>query len=125
MKQSYSRTIYLSGEENKKLLERCDKILEREQWSFNRLIQEALKEYEVRHGLGNNSFQLDTFGITWTKALSVNKCGFKNCRKFAVGVGVYNPKNQTFGLCNEHFKIAKNNSKIWSNLKLPGADAQK
>lgn len=116
----FTRNLYLTGEENKKLLDRCDKILQREKWSFNRLVQEALKEYEVRHGAGNNSFQLDTFGITWTKVQSVDKCCFKNCGKLAVGVGLFVPKNQTFGLCGEHFKAAQSNRKIWSNLKGAG-----
>jgi hypothetical protein len=119
MKPVFTRQIYLSGQDSLNLINRCDKILERENWSFNKLVEEALKEYEVRHGFGNNSFQLDTFGITWTKAKAVSKCGFKSCDKLAIGVGLFVPKKQTVGLCKEHFLLAQGNPKIWADLKYP------
>ncbi len=118
MKAVFTRQIYLSGEENLNLIERCQKIIEREKgWSFNTLVAEALKEYEGRHGEGNNSFQLDKFGITWTKAKSMDKCVFKNCGLLAVGSGLFVPQNQTVGLCGQHFRLAQSNPKLWSNLK--------
>ncbi len=117
MKLSYSRQLYFSGQESLDLLARCEKILEREKnWSFNKLVEEALKEYEVRHGNGNNSFQLDKFGITWTTAQSTSKCGFNGCGNLAVGVGLYKPKKQTLGLCRKHFMLVSDNP-LWSAVK--------
>jgi len=100
------------------LLERCQKIMDREKWSFNKFAEEAFKEYELRHGAGNSSFQLDKFGITWTKAQSIDKCCFRGCGKLAVGVGLYVPKKQTFGLCAVHFGLVKQSSS-WADLKCP------
>ena len=122
-KYVFTQGLYLSGEESREIISKCQVILDREKWSFNMLVKEALKEYEVRHGLGNNSFQLDKYGITWTKAQSMDKCGFRDCSKLAVGSGLFIPKNQIFGLCPEHFKVASGNSKVWSNLKYPKSDS--
>lgn len=119
VKQTYTRTLRLSGDDLEQILNIANFIMKREGWSFDIYIKNAMKEYNVRHGQGNNSFQLDTFGFTWTKAVSMNKCGFKNCDKAAVGVGLFKPKNQTFGLCAEHFTSAKENPHIWTNLKFP------
>lgn len=120
IKEIFTYGLYLSGEGTNSLITQCHKIMERERegkLSFNQLVRDALSEYVVRHGPGNNSFTLDKFGITWTKAQSVNKCGFNNCDKQTVGVGLFVPKNQTFGLCRDHFYAAQNNPKIWSGLK--------
>jgi hypothetical protein len=68
--------------------------------------------------LGNCSFQLDKFGVTWTKAKSVNRCGFAGCTALAVGVGVYKPRNQVMGLCRLHFGAAQSNSGLWTDLRL-------
>jgi hypothetical protein len=119
VKQTYTRTLRLSGEDLDQELGIADFIMKREGWSFDIYIKNAMKEYNLRHGQGNNSFQLDTFGVTWTKAKSVSKCCFKNCGKNAIGVGLYVPKKQTLGLCAEHFLLAKGNSKIWADLKYP------
>jgi len=121
---SITFTVKFSGKDNIELLERCDKIVQRERgnqpkFSRNKLIIDAVKEYEIRHGNGNNSFQLDKFGITWTKAQSTGKCGFTECSKPSIGTGLFTPKNQTMGLCSFHLKVAKSNPKVWSNLKCP------
>jgi hypothetical protein len=117
LKQVYSRHLYLSSEGTLELIEKCEKIMTREKWSFNRLVEEALKEYEQRHGAGNNSFQLDQFGITWTSAKSVSHCCFRNCEKLAEGTGLFVPRKQTLGLCSEHGDIVKSQPLVWRDLK--------
>jgi len=119
VKQTYTRTVRLSGEDLDQLLSEVDFIMKREGWSFDVYLKNTMKEYNLRHGSGNNSFQLDTFGVTWTKAVSVSKCGFKNCGKPAIGVGLYVPKKQTLGLCAGHFASAKANPHVWADLKFP------
>jgi len=118
-KQIYSRHLYLSGEGTLDLITKCEKIAAREKWSFNKLIEEALKEYEQRHGAGNQSFQLDKYGITWTTAKSVSHCCFSRCKKLAVGTGLFVPKKQTLGLCREHGKAVQNQPTVWRDLKFP------
>lgn len=117
-KEIYIRTIRLKHDKLKQILAEAEAIMKRENWSFDQLTAEALLEYNVRHGAGNNSFQLDTFGVTWTRAQSVNKCGFAKCTEIAVGVGLYKPKNQTLGLCRGHFQAAKANPRLWMELKI-------
>ncbi len=124
VKQTYTRTLRLSGDDLDQELSTADFIMKREGWSFDIYIKNAMKEYNLRHGPGNNSFQLDKFGVTWSKAVSVSKCGFKNCGEPAIGIGLFTPKNQTFGLCAMHFKAAKSNPGVWTNLKFP-KDQQK
>jgi hypothetical protein len=115
----YSRHLYLTGEGTNQLISVCEAIMTREKISFNQLVRNALISYTTLHGDQNKNFTLDKFGVTWTTAVSMNKCGFKNCDKMAVGVGLFKPKNQTFGLCAEHFTSAKENPHIWINLKFP------
>lgn len=115
----YQRSWHTKGEGTYNLIEQGEAICAREKISFNQLLRDALSEYVVRHGAGNNSFQLDKFGVTWTKAQSVDKCGFVNCESLAVGVGLFTPKNQTLGLCQKHYYVALSNSKVWKDLKMP------
>jgi hypothetical protein len=106
VKQTYTRTLRLSGEDLDQELGTADFIMKREGWSFDVYIKNAMKEYNQRHGTGNNSFQLDKFGITWTKAQSVSKCGFarhpKGVSDLAVMTALYKPKNQVMGVCSFH-----------------------
>ena len=79
MKLVFTRQIYFSDEDTIKVIEEGMKIAKRERWSFNRLIGESLKEFVERHKEGNVSFQLDKFGVTWTKALSVKGREKRKC----------------------------------------------
>lgn len=117
--EKYETTFRAKGEGTYRLIEQLEQICKREGWSLNVGIRKAIEEYVVRHGAGNNSFQLDKFGVTWTKAQSVGKCGFVNCKEVAVGVGLYKPQNQTLGLCRKHFFAAQANSYLWADLKMP------
>lgn len=121
-KEIYIRTIRLKHEKLKQLLAEAEAIMTREGWSFDEYLANAILDYNVRHGAGNNSFQLDKFGVTWTKAESVAKCGFKGCRELAVGVALYLPRKQTLGVCRAHGEVVRQQinvgSKMWANLKL-------
>lgn len=123
MREVFTRGLYISKEGISNLISKCEVIMKRENWSFNDLVFEALTEYEVRHGVGNNSFQLDKFGITWTKAVSMNKCVFKGCDKPAIASALCVPKKQTVGVCALHLNhvrdSAKSNPHLWSDVKFP------
>jgi hypothetical protein len=104
MKPVFTRQIYWSGDNPLELVIKAEEIMEREQWSFNRIMLEALGEYVHRHEEGNVSFQLDKFGITWTKAESVDQKE-KHCR-FCESKTVYARavKNGIrIFLCKDHF----------------------
>ena len=73
MKPVFTRQLYLSGQGNVDLMGEAEKIMVREQWSFNKFIEESVKEFVRRHKEGNVSFQLDKFGVSWTKAVSIDK----------------------------------------------------
>jgi len=73
----------------------------REGWSFNKLMFEALTEYVKRHKEGNVSFQLDKYGITWTKARAVDKCA--DCGSpDVVAIGI--TEKEALPLCNKDFE---------------------
>ena len=114
----YRTTFATRGDGTYSLIEQAEAICKRESISFNQILRKALEEYVVRHGAGNNSFQLDKFGITWTKAQSVDKCGFKGCDCLAVGVALFVPHKQTYGLCKTHLAQAQLNSKMWADVRL-------
>ena len=107
MKPTFTRQLYWSGKEALKLVPEIEKIMKREQWSFNKFLLEASKEYEKRHREGNVSFQLDKFGVTWTKAESVNKkfCGVHGCNGQATGFGLYLKTGERYALCKAHYRL--------------------
>lgn len=127
MKPIFTRQLYWSGEDAIKLVQEAEKIMTRERWSFNRILQEALIEYVKRHKEGNVSFQLDTFGVTWTKAKSVNadlksltlgSCGFKGCQKEAVVRAVFLQTGKEYNLCRFHLQETKSTQWQRKNWKI-------
>jgi hypothetical protein len=114
------------GEGTYTLITQSEEIAKRESISLNQLIRQAVEEYVQRHGAGNNSFQLDKFGITWTKAVSVTKCGFKDCGKTAVGTALYLRTKQTIGLCSVHFTLCQSQGKdLYTDMKWIDTSNQK
>jgi hypothetical protein len=97
----------IRGEGTYTLITQGEEIAKREGISLNQLIRQAVEEYVQRHGAGNNSFQLDKFGITWTKAVSVSKCCFKDCKGVAVGIGLRRDICQTVAFCAKHFVLVQ------------------
>ncbi|MGD6850777.1 MAG: hypothetical protein ACQCN6_01805 [Candidatus Bathyarchaeia archaeon] len=122
-KEIYIRTIRLKHEKLKQLLAEAEAIMKREGWGFDEYLANSMLEYNLRHGAGNNSFPLDKFGVTWTKAESTGKCCFTGCRELSVGVALYVPKNQTVGVCKGHGEVVRQSinsgSRLWADLKLP------
>lgn len=72
-KLSILTTVYFSGKEAISVVEQAKEIGARERWSFNRLVFEALQEYVRRHGEGNVTFTLDGLGVTWSRAIPVER----------------------------------------------------
>jgi len=124
--EKYETTFRTKGEGTYSLIEQLEQICKREGWSLNLGIRKALEEYVVRHGAGNCSFQLDKFGVTWTKAQSVGKCGFaqhpKGVSDLAVGVALYKPKHQVLGVCGFHVAAVEENircgGRLWADLRM-------
>jgi hypothetical protein len=113
------------GEGTYALITQGEEIAKREGISLNQLIRQAVEEYVQCHGAGNNSFQLDKFGITWTKAVSVTKCCFKDCGKVAVGIGQRVDTKQTVGFCGFHFTGCQSQKHLYINMKWIDASASK
>ena len=119
MKLVFTRQIYFSDEDTIKTIEEGMKIAKREKWSFNKLIGESLKEFVERHREGNVSFQLDKFGVTWNKAISVKKkeaqarkchCGQPAVYEFTM------PDGSRLLTCSKH--EVKERAKCWRSLLL-------
>ena len=131
-KKTYATTLRLSGDDIEEILSIADSIMKREGWTFPVYVKNTMKEYNLRHGPGNNSFQLDKFGVTWTKAVSVGKCGFaqhpKGVSDLAVGVALYKPKHQVMGVCGFHVAAVEENircgGRLWADLKFPKEEKQ-
>ena len=125
-KKTYATTLRLSGDDIEEILSMADFIMKRENWTFPVYVKNTMKEYNLRHGPGNNSFQLDKYGVTWTKAVSMNKCGFarhpKGVSDLAVGVAMYKPQCQVLGVCGFHVAAVEEDvrcgGKLWADLKV-------
>jgi hypothetical protein len=106
-KETYQRQIYFTGPGTYDLIEQAETICKRENISFNQLDRQALEEYVQRHGKGNHSFQLDKYGVTWTKAIPVTKCCFKNCKTPATALGFRRDIKQTVAFCTKHYFLVQ------------------
>lgn len=107
-RQVFTRQVYWSESTRKgglqgvfTLIEDAENIMRRENWSFNKLMFEALAAYVKKHKEGNVSFQLDQFGITWQKARSVDKCADCGSPDVVV-IGI--TEKEALPLCNKDFE---------------------
>ena len=116
-RETYQRTLHFTGEGTYKLIEDAEAIAKRENISLNILIRNALTEFVQRHGKGNNTFPLDKYGVTWTKAVTVTKCAFKDCKKTAVGIGCRVDNNQILGFCSFHFTLCQGQKHLYKDMK--------
>ncbi|MCL1977414.1 MAG: hypothetical protein FWG55_04835 [Candidatus Bathyarchaeota archaeon] len=76
-------------------------------------------------GTDNNSFQLDKFSVTWTKAVSVTKCCFKDCGKTAIGIGQRVDTKQTVDFCSFHFVNCQSQKHLYTDMKWIDASTPK
>jgi hypothetical protein len=113
----YEKMWRTRGDRTYTLITQGEEIAKREGISLNQLIRQAVEEYVQRHGAGNNSFQLDKFGVTWTKAVSVTKCCFKDCNKTAIGIGQRVDTKQTVGFCSFHFVNCQSQKHLYTDMK--------
>jgi len=121
----YEKMWRTRGEGTYDLITKGEEIAKREGISLNQLIRQAFEEYVQRHSAGNNNFQLDKFGVTWTKAIPVTKCAFKGCGKTAIGIGQRVDNKQTIGFCSFHFMSCQTQKHIYTDMKWIDASTNK
>jgi hypothetical protein len=74
-----------------------------------------LAMFKVHHWPpGNPQLTMSNYMV---KPLDLGVCGYSGCKRRAVGVGLYLPKQQEFKLCQRHFIVAGNSGKVWGCLK--------
>jgi hypothetical protein len=121
MTYKQERLVFIPKDEDENRMSLALKRLAtQDETTHHDLLKEAIQLLFVKHNLdlgGNPQRQL--FSFTQQQIVKPEKCGFKDCGKIAVGVGLFKPKNQTFGLCAEHFSSARENPHIWTDLKFP------
>ena len=99
------------------LYENLKSILKREKKSFSSWVLENAESYVRLHEPGNPQQRLDTI-LRLGKAYHAPSrvCGFKDCLRDAVAVGVFIQNGKEYGLCKKHLKEAKDCGKSWNFL---------
>jgi len=99
------------------LYENLKAILKREKKSFSSWVLENAESYVRLHEPGNPQQRLDTI-LRLGKAYHAPSrvCGFKDCLRDAVAVGVFIQNGKEYGLCKKHLKEAKDCGKSWNFL---------
>jgi hypothetical protein len=77
---------------------------------FFEAVDLVLAKHHIENG-GNPQRQLGSFEQTKIQPLGL--CGFAGCKKKAIGVGVYLPKNKETMLCHFHLEVAVDSPKTW------------
>lgn len=99
------------------LYENLKEILKREKRSFSSWVMENVESYIRLHEPGNPQQRLDTI-LRLGKAYHAPSrvCGFKDCLRDAVAVGVFVQNGREYGLCPKHLKEAKDCKGSWKFL---------
>jgi hypothetical protein len=89
----------------------------REGKHISNIIAEYLEQYVRLHEPGNPQQRLDTI-LKLGKAYHAPSpvCGFKDCMRDVVAVGVYLPRKEEYGLCQKHLAVAREDKKTWKIL---------
>lgn len=111
-------TLYIP-ENYRLLLDNSKRVLKREGKSLSNFLIEQLESYYRLHEPGNPQQRLDTIMRLGKAYHAPNPvCGFKDCLRDTVAVGVFIQSGKTYGLCEKHLKEAKEfGPKVWRFLK--------
>jgi hypothetical protein len=98
------KSFYWSkSEEAQRLWKEAKETAKREGKTMSQLIREFLEQYVQLHEPGNPQQRLDTIVRLGKKYVSPKVCGFKNCMRDAVALGIY--KGQHYPLCENHLRL--------------------
>ena len=99
------------------LYENLKVILKREKKSFSSWVLENAESYVRLHEPGNPQQRLDMI-MRLGKAYHAPSriCGFKDCMRDSVTVGVFLQNGKEYGLCKKHLQEAKDCGRSWKFL---------
>jgi hypothetical protein len=109
-------TLYIP-EQSRLLIDNVRGVLKREGKSISNFFIEQLESYYRLHEPGNPQQRLDTI-LKLGKAYHAPSpvCGFKDCMRDSVTVGVFVQNGKEYGLCEKHLKEAKDCEGSWKFL---------
>lgn len=92
-------------------------ILKREHSNFSQWVRDNAESYVRLHEPGNPQQRLDTI-LRLGKAYHAPSriCGFKDCLRDSVTVGVFVQNGKEYGLCHKHLAEAKDCPRSWKFL---------
>ena len=92
-------------------------ILKREGSNFSQWTRDNAESYVRVHEPGNPQQRLDTI-LRLGKAYHAPSriCGFKDCMRDSVTVGVFLQNGKEYGLCKKHLQEAKDCGRSWKFL---------
>jgi len=107
-------TLYVKPETKQNMIPQLKRILKREGKSMSNWFGENVESYCRLHEPGNPQQRLDTI-LKLGKAYHAPSpvCGFKDCLRDVVAVGLYIPRREQYGLCAKHLRVAEENPKSW------------
>ena len=92
-------------------------ILHREGCSLSKWLREEIESYVRLHEPGNPQQRLDIIMKLGKAYHAPSKiCGFKDCLRDAVAVGLFIPNNKVYALCQKHLGDAKDQRSMWKIL---------
>ena len=93
-------------------------ILKREGSSLSKWIRDNAEHYVRLHEPGNPQQRLDTI-LKLGKAYHADGpiCGFKDCLRNAIAVGVFLPDKKTLHLCTIHLRAVQDDHRNWNILQ--------
>jgi len=112
-------TLYIP-ETSRLLIDNARTVLKREGKSISNFLVEQLESYCRLHEPGNPQQRLDTI-LKLGKAYHApcRVCGFKNCMRDSVAVGLFIPNKTEYALCKKHYGEASENPSLWQILVKP------
>src|SRR5271157_614715 len=96
-------------------------ILKREGKSLSKWIRDNAEPYVRLHTPGNPQQRLDTI-LKLGKAYHANApiCGFKDCLRESVALGLFIPENKKVHVCAFHLGAIEDNRRNWQILEKNG-----
>ena len=109
-------TLYIP-EASRLLVDNARGVLKREGKNLSNFLIDQLESYYRLHEPGNPQQRLDTI-LRLGKAYHAPSriCGFKDCMRDSVTVGVFLQNGKEYGLCEKHLAEAKDCPRSWKFL---------
>ncbi len=109
-------TLYIP-EHSRLLVDNARTVLKREHKNLSNFLIEQLQSYYRLHEPGNPQQRLDTI-MRLGKAYHAPSriCGFKDCLRDSIAVGIFIQNGKEYGLCKKHLQEAKDCGGSWKFL---------